>query len=372
LSGAEEFDAIVVGAGVVGLACAAALARRGRSTLVLERQARPGQETTSRNSGVIHAGLYYPEGSRKAALCVEGRDRLYARCASRGIAHRRTGKLVVAVAGEELPALEALHARARANGAGPVELWDAADVAARAPGLRAVAALRSPLTGIVDAHGLVADLLAELREAGGELVLRTEVVAIEPRGGGLRVSTVGPRGEVFSVHGALVVDAAGLHADAVSALAGVPVRALGLHHRYCRGDYFVLGRGAPKPPLPLVYPLPVAAGLGVHLTTDLGGQVLAGPDTTWIDAPGYEVGAQKAERFARAVARYLPGVEARHLTPGYAGVRPKLSGEGEPARDFVIEEASAYGVPGFVHLLGIESPGLTAALAIGEHVASMG
>lgn len=362
-------DAIVVGAGVVGLACGAALARRGSSVLVLERNPRPGQETTSRNSGVVHAGLYYPPDSLKARLCVEGRDRLRARCASRGIADVRTGKLVVAVDSSELSALETLLAKARANGAGPVELWEAKTIAARAPGVRAIAGLYSPLTGIVDAHGLVEDLVAELRALGGELVQRTEVVGIERERDRFRVETRGPDGELFAIRGGAVVNAAGLRADAVSELAGIPVRARGLSLRYCKGDYFVLRPGSPRPPIPLLYPLPVAAGLGVHLTTDLGGQVLAGPDTTWVDAPSYEVDAAKAAAFARAVARYLPGIEEHHLIPGYAGVRPKLGGPDDPARDFVIEEASAYGLPRFVQLLGIESPGLTASLAIGELVA---
>jgi L-2-hydroxyglutarate oxidase LhgO len=367
----QVHDAIVVGAGVVGLACGAALARRGLSVLVLERNARAGQETTSRNSGVIHAGLYYPPGSLKARLCVEGRDRLYARCAARGIEHRKAGKLVVAVEDSELPALEALYARARENGAGEVALWDARSVRARAPGIRAVAALFSPLTGIVDAHGLVEDLASELRGAGSDLVLRTELVGIERVRDRFRLETRGPGGDDFTVHAAAVINAAGLRADAVSALAGIPVHAHGLEHRFCRGDYFVLSADAPKPPFPLVYPLPVAAGLGIHLTTDLGGQVLAGPDTTWVDAPSYDVDASKAASFARAVARYLPGVEAHHLAPGYAGVRPKLGGPDEPPRDFVVEEATRYGLPGFVQLLGIESPGLTASLAIAEQVADV-
>jgi L-2-hydroxyglutarate oxidase LhgO len=365
-------DAVVVGAGVVGLACAAALARRGAEVIVLERNARPGEETSSRHSGVIHAGLYYPLCSLKARLCVSGRERLYARCAARGIAHRRTGKLVVARTEAEVTRLEAIAARAGANGAGEVELWDAGTVSERARGVRAVAGLYSPETGIVDAHGLVADLASELRALGGELALRTTVIGIERAPSGLRVDTVSADGERFTLPADVLVNAAGLFADRVSALAGVPIRALNLEHRFCRGDYYVLGAGAPRPAIPLVYPLPTEAGLGVHLPTDLGGQVLAGPDTTWVDAPGdVRVDESKAERFAAAVRRYLPGVAARHLTPGYAGMRPKLTGPGEPARDFVIEEASAHGVPGLIHLLGIESPGLTAALAIAERVADL-
>jgi D-amino-acid oxidase len=364
-------DAAVIGAGVVGLACGAALARRGASVAVLERNARPGEETSSRNSGVVHAGLYYPPGSLKARLCVEGGERLLARCAARGIAHRRTGKLVVACGPDEVLALEALGERAHENGAGLVELWDTAALATRAPGVRAVAGLYSPRTGIVDAPALVDDLAAELSALGGALALRTEVVGIAREGDLYCVETIGPDGERFDLGAEHVVNAAGLAADRVSALAGVPVAALGLEHRFCRGDYYTLGLRAPRPPIPLLYPMPSEAGLGVHLTTDLGGQVLAGPDTTWVDAPSYVIDETKAERFAAAVARYLPGVEARHLAPAHAGVRPKLAGPGEPARDFVIEEASAHGLPRFVHLLGIESPGLTAALAIGERVASL-
>ena len=365
-------DAVVVGAGVVGLASAVALARRGADVVVIERNARPGEETSSRNSGVIHAGLYYPEGSLKARLCVSGRERLYARCAARGIAHRRTGKLVVACAREEIPRLEAIATRARANGAGAVELWDARTLSRRARGLRAVAGLYSPETGIVDAHGLVMDLARELRSLGGEIALRTAVTGVERAPGGFRVDSVSEGGERFALPADVLINAAGLSADRVSALAGVPIRALDLEHRFCRGDYYVLGAGAPRPAIPLVYPLPSEAGLGVHLTTDLGGQVLAGPDTNWVEAPGdVQVDESKAERFAAAVSRYLPGVKAQSLTPGYAGMRPKLAGPGEPTRDFVIEEASAHGVPGLIHLLGIESPGLTAALAIAERVADL-
>lgn len=362
-------DAVVIGAGVVGLACGAALARRGLSVLVVERNARPGQETTARNSGVVHAGLYDLPGSLKARLCVEGRDRLYSRCASRGIAHRRTGKLVVAVEASELPALEALQSRAHANAAGRIELWDASTVAARAEGVHAEAALYSPLTGIVDAHGLVEDLAIELRASGGELVLRTEVIGVERVRDRFKIETRSEAGELFAVEAASVVNAAGLRADAVSELAGIALRSRGLSHRFCKGDYFVLAGDAPRPPIPLLYPIPAEAGLGIHLTTDLGGQVLAGPDTTWVEAPRYDVDPSKGALFAQAVSRYLPGVEPRHLGPGYSGVRPKLSGPGEPSSDFVIEEAGAHGLPRFVQLLGIESPGLTASLAIGERVA---
>jgi L-2-hydroxyglutarate oxidase LhgO len=369
-----SYQALVVGAGVVGLASACALARRGLSVAVVERHARVGQETSSRNSGVIHAGLYYPPGSLKARLCVEGRDRLYARCASRGIAHRRTGKLVVAVDEAEVPALEELARRARENGAGEVELLGPRELSVRAPGVRAQAGLYSPLSGIVDVHGLMADLAAELGALGGDLVLATDVCAIEREGERFRVTTELPGGERSSVLAERLVNAAGLDADRVSALAGVAVEELGYVTRPCKGDYFVLSRAAPQPPVPLLYPLPSGGGLGIHLTTDLGGQVLAGPDSTWIErARSADLGVDesKADVFAHSVSRYLPGVRREHLTPGYAGLRPKLSGPGEPARDFVVEEASAHGVPGLVQLFGIESPGLTAALALAERVADL-
>lgn len=360
-----DVDVLVVGAGAVGLACAAAAARRGRSVVLVERHGGPGRETSSRNSGVVHAGLYYPPGSLKAVLCVEGRERLYRWCEARKVPHRRTGKLVVATTPAETPRLQELAEQGRANGAGELALLEAREVRRRDPALEAVAALWSPESGLVDAHALVASLLADARAHGAEVAWGSAVREISSRPGHVRVTAATADGEAYSVRAGTVVNAAGLSADRIAALAGVNVAARGWRQHPCQGRYFALAPDAPRPRTALVYPVPATAGLGVHLTTDLGGRCIAGPDARYVQEVDYAVDPAAATPFAEAVARYLPGVRPEHLTPDYAGVRPKLQGPGEGFRDFVLAEE-----PGrVVHLLGIESPGLTAALALGERVA---
>lgn len=369
--GASQVQVVVVGAGVVGLACATALARRGREVLVIERQAGPGRETSSRNSEVIHAGLYYPPGSLKALTCVEGRERLYARCEQHAIPHRRTGKLVVATTRDERDALGQILERGRENGAGALRELDAADLARREPRVRGVGALWSPESGIVDAHALVSSYQAEAEALGATLVFRTRVLGMTRSGGRWQLVTQGADGASFGVDAGLVVNAAGLGASELAALAGLDVARLGYGVRWCKGDYFSVAPALGALTRHLVYPVPEPGGLGIHVTLDLGGRYRLGPDVEWVDRIDYTVDPAKAERFARAVARYLPELRAEHLSPDFAGVRPKLSGPGEPARDFVIEEASPHGAPGLVNLLGIESPGLTAAGAIAERVAAL-
>jgi len=365
-----DTEVVVVGAGVVGLACAAELARLGRSVVILERHARIAEECTSRNSGVVHAGLYYASGSLKALTCVEGRRRLVERCARHGIPQRRLGKLVLAVDDSECAALEALSSRARDNDAGAVALLDARQLRAIEPRVRATLGLWSPESGIVDAVALAQSYLQEARAHGALLSLRTELVAIEVCSGGLRVRARSGD-ELTELTARVVVNAAGLGAQRVAQLAGLDVDALGQRLWPCKGDYFALSpalRGAVEH---LVYPMPSHAGLGVHLTLDLAGNLRAGPDTEYVDAPRYDVRPDKAEVFAAALRRYLPEVRAEHLTPDYAGVRPKLNGPNEATRDFTIEGASAHGVPGLINLFGIESPGLTASEAIATRVAAL-
>lgn len=364
-------DVVVVGAGAVGLACAAALARQGRSVLVLERHERVGSETTSRNSEVIHAGLYYPPGSLKARLCVAGREALYARCQALGIPHRRLGKLIVATRSEEVETLESIRRRGCENGVAGLEIVDARAVAALEPAVRAVAALSSPVTGIVDAMALCLSYAAEAEAHGALLLLRHEVEEIEPCRGGYRVAASAASGERSRVTCSALVNAAGLASDRVATLAGLDVDALGYRLRLCKGDYFSLAPGAPLALSRLVYPVPAGAGLGVHATLDLAGRIRFGPDTEYVDSVRYDVDPNKAEAFAALVRRYLPGVQAGWLAPDYAGVRPKLSGPGEPVRDFVVAEESAAGRPGLVSCIGIESPGLTASPAIAERVAEL-
>jgi len=366
-----ETGIAVVGAGIVGLACGAALARAGHEVLVLERHAAPAQETSSRNSGVIHAGLYYPTGSLKAQLCVAGREALYARCRERDIAHRNTGKLVVAADEREVAALEALRARGSANGVPGLRLIDAREVARLEPRVRAHAALLVPVTGIVDAHELAASYQAELESCGGHVVLHTSVSALERARGAWHVHAESGGRERAIVAARAVVNAAGLGAERIAALAGIDVAAAGYRLWPCKGDYFSIAASAGRIAERLIYPVPHGAGLGVHLTLDLGGRYRLGPDAEYVAAVSYAVDPAKAAGFAEAARRYLPGIAAEQLAPEGAGVRPKLAGPGDEFRDFVIAEESARGLPGLVNLIGIESPGLTAAGAIAARVADI-
>ncbi len=356
----------MVGGGVVGLAVAAAAARAGRTVVVLERHDGWGRETTSRNSEVIHAGLYYPPGSHKARLCVEGRERLYARCAERGIPHRKLGKLVVACAEAERDGLDTLLRNGATCGAGALEVFDTAELARREPAVHGVAALWSPESGIVDSHALCISLADEAERGGALLALRHHLRAVTP-GAPSRLELRDPDGAPLVLRAERAVNAAGLLADRVAAWCGVDIDAGGLRIRPCKGDYFSVAPGARPDLHHLVYPVPVAAGtgagLGIHATLDLAGAVRFGPDTEYVDTPRYDVDPAKAVVFAAAIQRYLPGLRAAHLHPDYAGVRPKLAGPGEGFRDFAIVEDG-----GWVHLVGIESPGLTAALAIAERV----
>jgi L-2-hydroxyglutarate oxidase LhgO len=360
----------VIGAGVVGLATAAALARRGREVVVLERHDAIALEATSRNSEVVHAGLYYPPDSIKARTCREGRARLYARCREWKVPHRRIGKLVVACEADEIPKLEALAERGRANGAPGLEILDGRATARMEPAVRARAALLSPDSGIVDAHAYARSFQAEAERHGASLVFRCELLGVEPDGDGYRLS-VRSEGARQDVHAAGVVNAAGLAADRVAAWVGLDVDRLGCRLHYCKGDYFALAPGAPLRVERLVYPVPSGPGLGIHATPDLAGRLRFGPDAEYVDAPDYAVRPEKARAFARAAGRFLPGLRAEWLTPDFAGVRARLAAPGEPFRDFVLAERSAEGRPGWVDLVGIESPGLTAAAALGEEAAAL-
>ncbi|MDE2293407.1 MAG: FAD-dependent oxidoreductase [Elusimicrobia bacterium] len=361
----EELDGVVVGAGAVGLACAARLAAPGRTVAVLEAHARHGVETSSRNSEVVHAGLYYPPGSLKSRLCREGRRALYRLGAQGRFFIRKTGKLVVAVEAAEAAGLEALCAKAIAAGAEGVGLIDGAEARRRAPGLRAEAALWSPETGIVDSEELMGWYRAQAEERGAVFLFSTSLEAAEPKAGGyeLRLST----GEAARAR--WVVNAAGLRCDAVAALPGLDVDAAGYRLHWCKGDYFRMKR--PPALAHLVYPMPARHGLGVHMTLDRAGGVRLGPDTAFVDSLDYAVDPAKAEAFAASVSRYWPGVRAEDLVPDQSGIRPKLSGPSEGPRDFVVQEESARGLPGWVNLVGIESPGLTASPAIAEMTAGL-
>ena len=355
-----DFDCIVVGAGVVGLAIARETALRGLSTLVIERHGAIGSETSSRNSEVIHGGLYYPPGSLKARCCVEGRERLYRFAAGRGVAHRRCGKLIVAVNESQRAELEQLARRGAANGVEDLAWCDRADVARLEPALSAVAALNSPSTGVIDSHGLMLALLGEAEAHGSQLVLNTPVLAAHRESD--RWIVVTGSGTEDRVTARYLVNAAGL--DAVPMLERIEPYPAGHVPRafYAKGSYFAYAASVPFSHL--VYPVPEPGGLGVHLTLDLAGRARFGPDVEWVAQPDYAVDEGKRDRFADAIRRYWPGVDAARLQVDYAGVRPKLVGPDAPAADFVVEGPADHGVEGLVNLLGIESPGLTSALAL--------
>lgn len=367
----ETVQALVIGAGVVGLAVARALAQQGLETLVLEREGAVGQGISARNSEVIHAGLYYPPGSRKARCCVRGRDLLYAYCESRAVPHRRCGKLLIATAPAQRPALEALAAQAAANGVGDLRWLSAAEARAMEPALRAEAALLSPSTGIVDSHALMLALQADLEAAGGQVLLQARVVSWQTAADGLHVLRVqSSDGEVSELGARVLVNAAGLWATSLAqASTGLPP---GLRTAFCKGSYFGLQGRAPFGRL--IYPMPEDDGLGVHLTLDLGGQARFGPDVEWLpedqapDRLDYAVDPRRRAAFTEAVRRFWPDLPNDALQPAYSGVRPKLHRPGDPALDFQIDGPARHGHTGLVHLLGIESPGLTSCLALAEHV----
>jgi L-2-hydroxyglutarate oxidase LhgO len=364
----DRVDAVVIGAGVIGLAVGRALARSGLEAIVLERETGIGSGTSSRNSEVIHAGIYYPTGSLKARLCVSGRQRLYPYCESHGVAHRRCGKLLVA-SGVQHAQLAAIEAQARANGVDDLRRLSAGEARALEPELACTAALLSPSTGIIDSHGLMLAYQGDLERAGGMLALCSP----------LRAARLGADGHVLQVAGQspmelgarIVVNAAGLWAPGLAArCAGLPPRHVPAAH-HAKGNYFALtGR---SPFRRLIYPLPERAGLGVHLTLDLAGQARFGPDVQWLaDGPpdelDYRVDPARGEAFYDAIRSYWPALPDGALQPAYSGVRPKLQGPGEPAGDFVLQGPAEHGVAGFVNLFGIESPGLTASLAIADEV----
>lgn len=354
---AESADTVVIGAGVIGLACARALARHGRDVVVLERHDQIGTETSSRNSEVIHGGIYYPTGSLKARLCVAGKALLYRYCEEHGVPHDRCGKIIVASSEEQVPMLRQYQQQALLNQVGELPWLDADEVAAMEPAVNAVAGVLSPSTGIIDSHAYMLALQGELEAAGGMIAFGTEVAGLAREGGGLRVAT-----EAMELDARQVVNAAGLRAPEVAAWLCADVPAA----HYARGRYYVYD-GAP-PFSRLVYPVAEAGGLGVHVTLDLGGQARFGPDVAWIDGVDYTFDDARRGDFETAIRRYFPGLESERLHPGYTGIRPKISGPGEPAADFRIDGPSAHGVPGLVNLLGIESPGLTASLAIAARV----
>ena len=358
-------EALVVGAGVVGLAVARALALRGASVILAEAAAAIGTGVSARSSEVIHGGMYYPPGSLRARHCVEGRHRLVGFCESHGVPYRLCGKLIVATREAEHSALETICLRGAANGVEDLRLLDRAEAAALEPALSCVAALHSPATGIVDSHALMLALLGDLDDAGGVLALHTPIESAERRDGRWHVRFGGVAPGTLQVDG--LVNAAGLGAQSLArrieglAPTCVPRQVL------AKGSYF--GCGGKPAFTRLIYPAPVEGGLGIHLTLDLAGRMRFGPDVEWVNEPDYTVDPARAAGFEAAIRRYWPGLPDGRLMPDYAGIRPKLSGPGEPAADFRIDGPPEHGLPGLVQLFGIESPGLTSSLSLAEDVA---
>ncbi|WP_447909828.1 NAD(P)/FAD-dependent oxidoreductase [Brevundimonas bullata] len=361
-----DFDATVVGAGAVGLACGRALARRGLTVLVLETEGAIGQGVSSRNSEVIHGGLYYPTGSLKAQFCVEGRRALYDFLASHKIDHWKCGKLVVATEEAEVERIEAISQQATTNGVEGLEHLTGAQARALEPELNAHAAILSPESGLFDSHGYMLALQGEIEDAGGSIVLSTPFERAEPLpGGGFRITAGGEGGALLTSR--LLVTAPGLSAQAVvAAIDGYPASDIPAGH-LGKGIYFRLTGQAPFNRL--IYPPPIPGALGTHYRKDLGGQGVFGPDLAYVETEDYSVDPAKAEEFARYIRRFWPGVTVERLTPDYAGIRPKLHGPGEPQPDFQLHGREHHGIDGLMALFGIESPGLTSSLAIGEAVA---
>ena len=364
----NDVDCIVIGAGIIGLAVARALAQGGREVIILERERQFGMHTSSRNSEVIHAGIHYEPGSLKARMCVAGRDLLYRYCAERGIPHHRCGKFTVATREEEVATLENIAATARANGVMDLQWLTQSEARRAEPQLHCVRALSSPSTGIVDSHSLMQSLLADAEARGAAIAYGTAVTAMRSVPVGIEIDVneeLAP-----AARARVVINCAGLRADQVaSCIEGFPPRHIP-KISFAKGSYFSLSGASPFSRL--VYPAPRPGGhLGIHMTLDLARAARFGPDTEWVERIDYAVDPTRVELFTEAIRQYWPGLDASRLQPAYAGIRPKISGEGEATRDFYISGPDDHGLAGIVNLFGIESPGLTASLALGETIAAM-
>jgi L-2-hydroxyglutarate oxidase LhgO len=361
----DKLDCVVVGAGVVGLAVARALALAGREVVVLESESQIGMHTSSRNSEVIHAGIYYPEGSLKARLCVQGKWMLYEYCEQHHVSHKRIGKLIVASSQDDVEKLAAIERQARLNGVDDLRFLDAEEVADLEPAVVSQGALLSPSTGIVDTHELMTAFEGEIEAAGGAVLLNSKVTNLGAADGALRFEVGGEKFECETL-----VNSAGLWATELANNIGRPLGRAPTGQapttRFAKGHYYAYPGKSPF--RHLVYPMPVETELGIHATNDLGGAVRFGPDASWVDTIDYDFDESRKDEFVAAIKRYFPDLDADKLTPAYTGIRPKLHDPGEPTTDFLIQSEKDHGIPGLVNLFGIESPGLTACLAIGEYV----
>ena len=360
----EEVDCVVAGAGVVGLAVARALAMAGREVIILDAAEGIGTETSSRNSEVIHAGIYYPANSLMARFCVAGRRALYAYCQAKGVPHRNCGKLIAATNAEEDSMLAGIQRRAEVNGVEGMRVLTAAEAIDMEPNLRCTSALYSPATGIIDSHAFMLALQGDAENAGAICAFVSPVIGAQVVRGAIEVAVGGS--DPTRLRCRLLVNSAGLHAPFLAGkIVGMPADRVPNAY-YAKGNYFTLSGRSPFSRL--IYPVPVPGGLGVHLTIDLGGQARFGPDVQWLDDIDYTVDPARADSFYAAVRKYWPALQDGALQPGYAGIRPKIVPPGKAAQDFVVQGPQTHGVPGLINLFGIESPGLTASLAIADHV----
>jgi len=364
----ESVDVVVAGAGVVGIAVARALARAGREVIVLDAAEGIGTGISSRNSEVVHAGIYYPKDSLMAQLCVAGRRGLYAFCDMAGVPYRKCGKLIVATSAEEDTKLAGIQARAEANGVEGMRVLSRAEARELEPNLECTSALLSPETGIVDSHAYMLAMQGEAEAHGAMFVFHSPVLAGRAVSDHVEIEVGGA--EPMRLRARTLINSAGLSAPALArCIQGMPTQLIPTSY-YAKGNYFTLAGRSPFSRL--IYPVPVPGGLGVHLTIDLGGQARFGPDVEWVETLDYEVDPRRADGFYDAIRRYWPGLQDGALSAGYAGIRPKIVPKGAPGQDFVIQTPGVHGVAGLVNLFGIESPGLTSAIALADRVAGRG
>ena len=365
-----EIDAAIIGAGVIGLATASEIAQRKKEVFVFEKNHSFGLETSSRNSEVVHAGIYYPEDSLKTRLCVEGKSLLYELYDRHDIAYKKLGKVIVAASENETTQLEKLYEQGRKNGVEDLMLLSQTELKNLEPNVEARAGLLSPSSGILDSHTLLKFLYSQAREKGAEFVFGTEVVGIERMGTKYRVE-IRDREGISAVISQVVINAAGLNSDRIAQLAGIDIAKAGYKLHYCKGEYFSLSSKYRNVVNRLIYPTPEQAGHGIHVTMGLDGGVRLGPNARYVEAIDYGVDETQKEAFYNSVKRFLPHIELEDLAPEFAGIRPKLQGPGEAFQDFVIAHEEKTGFPGLINLIGIESPGLTASLAIARYVGRM-
>ena len=365
-----EIDIIIIGAGVVGLAIAAEVSRTNKNIFVFEKNPTFGLETSSRNSEVIHAGMYYPDNSLKAKFCVEGNHLLYEFCEKYSIKHKRLGKLIVAADDAETKELERLYRQGIKNGISGLQMLTRDEIKLLEPNVEAVAGLLSPSTGVLDSHDLMKTFYGCAKENGVAFVFGAEVISINRNAGGYEVG-IQDSERTYSLTGSVVINAAGLFSDKVAQMAGIDVEKAGYRLHYCKGAYFSLNPKIRRLVNRLVYPVPEQAGLGTHVTLSLDGNMRLGPNTKYVDNIEYTVDERDRVDFFIAAHRYLPSIEIDDLSPDFAGVRPKLQAKGQGFCDFVIRDEADKGLPGLINLIGIESPGLTASPAIAKYVAEI-